>query len=140
MLLKKNLGFSIWIYVFGFSWCNGLIKNLVFFLTFKNSKKSLSSGYQIDPSQILNPIKTRFGMSFFFSLSVQQKNMNWRIFWIKPMKHWQTKKIWSRHHPKRGKWYWGLAWDFFWQLALSVLFTWFYQRSIQLEWVSTYSE
>ena len=23
MLLKKNLGFSIWIYVFGFSRCNG---------------------------------------------------------------------------------------------------------------------
>ena len=26
LLKKKNLGFSIWIYVFGFSRCNGLIK------------------------------------------------------------------------------------------------------------------
>ena len=25
MLLKKNLGFRIWIYVFGFNQCNGLI-------------------------------------------------------------------------------------------------------------------
>ena len=29
MLLKNNLGFSIWIYVFGFSQCNGLINNVL---------------------------------------------------------------------------------------------------------------
>ena len=31
VIKKKNLGFSIWIYVFGFSWCNGLIKSDIIF-------------------------------------------------------------------------------------------------------------
>ena len=29
MLLKNNSGFSIWIYVFGFSRCNGLITKYI---------------------------------------------------------------------------------------------------------------
>ena len=33
MLLKNNLGFSIWIYVFGFSRCNGLIICLDFLMS-----------------------------------------------------------------------------------------------------------
>ena len=41
VIKKKNLGFSIWIYVFGFSGCNGLIKNV------KSCKKILLPNVQV---------------------------------------------------------------------------------------------
>ena len=56
MLLKNNLGFSIWIYVFGFSRCNGLIKNTTFIL----SAFSEWGGNTGEPIKLLNPTDTNW--------------------------------------------------------------------------------
>ena len=57
MLLKNNLGFSIWIYVFGFSRCNGLIIRLPCFMQLHIRHTYEMPAFETFPSFAYNPVR-----------------------------------------------------------------------------------